>query len=211
MFIDADDFGVNFIGMKTLEKIEEMLKVYHSNGVSNVVVDLRGKGINKEYSEFLAYLKHTYKCKFRGIGNKKYDIEAYIMTGYFIKQKMGVSRYVEWFQRRVEQADFPLMILDNRLNDYRIVPMNIIQPIEFDANYFYYNVIKTQYLEPVYMERALTEGVNIFTRDSIRVEDIADARQGFRFAGTYRERCIIDIFEDILTGRARGYMESDVG
>lgn len=211
MRIDIDDFSVKIVGMKTLELVADKLKEYKEDGITGVTVDMRGRGINQEDAKFLAKMKYDTDCKYKGIGHKEEDIEVYLMTGYFLKDSMGSKNYVKWFKRQVEIADFPLLIRDNRLTDYKIVPMNIIQPLKFDGVYFKYKLIKPQYLEPKDLEQALRSGKNIYTVESIRVEEIGYNREGFRFAGTYEERLMLDIFEDIITGRVEGYTESPVG
>lgn len=207
MRMDVDDLGVNVIGIKTLDYIEKTLEEQKEKGVTGIVVNFKGKGINPEYTEKLARMKYEYGCKYLGEGNKKYDIDAYIKTGYFIKEKMGRVAYLRWLKRQVEQADYPLMIRDNRMKAIRTVEMNIIQPLKFDDRYFYFNVIKPKLLEPEDLELAIAEGEEIYTKETILIEDLLDLNEGFRFAGTFQERCILDVFEDIITERVTGYRE----
>jgi len=204
--IDASKYARNFVGRKTFESIKKDIKKLHSEGIKDICVNLEGKSISQEYTKFVAEMIYEYECTFKGLGNKEPIVEAYLYTGYFIKEYLGPGEYVKWFRKQVEGSDFPMMILDNRLGNKRLVTMNIIQPVRFDERYFYYNIIKPVYLEPGTLEQAIIDQEDIYTRESINIVDIATEAIGFRFASTKKERTMLDIFEGILSGKLKGFV-----
>lgn len=200
------DYAKTYAGKKTVNTIKEKLQEYKDKGITGVLIDLEGIAMSSEYSKELADMVYTYQCTFNGLGNKEQLVEAYLYTGYFIKETKGAKEYLEWFKEQIETADFPLMILDNRLSCKRLVALNVIQPIKFEKNYFHYDVIKPKYLEPETLEKAIKNKEDIYTRETIHVTDIPKEETGFRFACTDQERIQLDIFEAIVSHKLTGFM-----
>lgn len=198
MLIDIEDYSVNIVGMRTLEMIERRLEEYLEQGKDGVIVDLRDRGINKEYNEYLAKLQYKYKCIYRGIGNKEHEIDAYLKTGYFLKESMLREEYAYWFKEKLEESRMPLIIRDNRLRDTKLVSYNVVKPIKFTEDLFHYYIIKPQYLEPEDLKKAIEDGQDIFTKETTLIGDIGRKLEGFRYAASYKEYVILDIFKGIL-------------
>jgi len=203
--IDVGKYVDTYVGRYTLDRVEEDIQKELEKGNTEIVVNVTGLSINQDYTYLIASMVNKYGCDFKGIGNKRDEVEAIINTGAFIKKELGVEKYIKLFINLVELGDYPLMIRDNRLKAGRIVTMNVIQPIMFDDKYFYFNVIRPQYLEPIYLERAIQQGEKIYTRDSISLYDIAKYVEGFRIASNKDERYMLDLFESVITGDAWGF------
>lgn len=198
----------NYAGKQTLDRIEERLKKENKKGKFGVVVDLGSIPMRKEFAVDVARMIDSYKCKFINLGEKEEEVDAYIATGYFIKEKLGNVKFGERFKRLVEMSDFPLMIKDNRLKGDELIKHNVIQPISFNNSYFHYNVIKPHLLEPGYLEKACWyENKNIFDKESIHMADLGDKLEGYRFANSEQERTILDVFTGVIDGTLKGFYE----
>ncbi|MBT3123336.1 MULTISPECIES: hypothetical protein [Bacillus] len=198
----------NYVGSKSLLAIENRVKKLTEEGVTGIVVDIDGLAMNEEFVPKVAEIMDSYNCRFEGLGEKEGLVDAYISSGYFLKRKMGVSKFVRWFRDMVEEANFPIMIMDNRLAGDELIIMNVVQPMRFDDKYLYYRVIKPHLLEPASLEKAVTEGQNIWSNRDIRLVDLAKEDVGIRFAANLRERTMLDIFSGIIDKSLKGFLES---
>lgn len=199
--INVRDYVGTYIGSYTINKVREEVEREYDKGNRDIKVNIEGLSMNKEYIYDIADMIDLYGCSFIGIGNRKEEVDAMINTGVFIKENLGSEEYVNWFREQVEKADYPLMIRDNRLKNNRDTTMNVIKPIIFDNKYFYFDVIRPTYLEPVYLEDAIEQGENIYMRDSVNLVDISKKDEGFRFASNEEERYTLDIFDSIISKR----------
>jgi len=203
--IDVKTLAKTNVGRPTLDKIEAIIQEEMEKGNTDIVVDVYGLSINEGYTISIADMIEKYNCTFKGLGSKEETVEVLINTYAFVKEKKGVEGYIKWFKQMVENADYPLMIYDNRVKGNKMVDMVLVQPLIFDNTFFHYNVVRQQYMEPVYMEEAVRTKQNIFTRESIRLVDLVKIEEGFRFASNEEERYILDIFEDILSENYWGF------
>lgn len=197
-----------YVGKKTLEEIEKILKKEMKKGNIGIEVDLKDTSMRADFSLDIARMQYTYKCKFLNLGGKEDEIDTYISTGRFIKEKLGNVEYGRRFRRLVEMSDFPLMVKDNRGMGDELIQFNVIQPVSFDETHFHYNVIKPYLLEPGELEKAYWyENKNIWERESIHLTDIGEFNQGFRFANTVQEITILDILTGVIEGTLKGFWE----
>jgi len=206
--INVGEYVDTYVGRYTLDRVEEDVKKEIEKGNRDVVVNVVGLSINQDYTYLIASMENKYGCYFKGIGNKRDEVDAIVNTGAFIKKDLGVEEYIKLFIKLVELGDYPIMIRDNRLKVGRIVTMNVIQPLMFDDKYFYFNVIRPKYLEPIHLERAVQQDEKIYTRESISLFDIAKYEEGFRFASSEDERYMLDLFESVITGKAWGFEDN---
>lgn len=207
MVIDIQEFRVRIVGQETLNKIEEQLKEYKEQGKTGIVVDFKDRGVNQEDTINLARLKYKYGCIYKGIGSKKFDIDKYLKTGYFVKEDMGEDEYAKWLREKIEDAGYPLMIKDNRLQGDALERLNIIQPVSFDERYFHYKILRPKYLEPMELERAVKLGKLIYREELMGIREIGLKEEGIRFAGNRKERYIMDIFNQIINRQVVGFSE----
>lgn len=203
--IMASYYTNNYIGKQTLEAIKEDIKILKETGYKEIVVDLEDKSLGVAYVKEIAEMTHKNVCIFKGLGSKEQAVDAYLKTGYFLKEELGSKVYISKLKAFIEDADYPLMIKDNRLQYRPVTDMNIIKPVKFDNKYFHYQVIKPAYLEPILLEEAVLNDEDIFTNESMHILDIPLEETGLRFAADKRERTLLDVFEGVLNSTITGF------
>lgn len=189
------------LGLNTLEQLEVTLK---ERGLPTKV-DVTQSSFEKQFSPHLAKLMIVYNCEYIGLSmEREEELESIIQTGWFLKENLGPKEYGQWFKRMIEQADFPLMILDNVLA--RKTPKyQVVQPLSIENDRLRYRKLKPSYTEPKVLERALMNDVDIWVTDTIHYLDLSDKTFGLRFACNVKERAILDILSNILSGRLKGF------
>lgn len=204
MIIKLDDFTDGFyIGQSTLDLVEDFVSKEFKKGNKQIIIDCSNPkfSIRKEFLLSIAKIEEYYNAKFYGLQSKEEIVSSIRNSGFFTKDKIGNLEYGKKFRKIVEMADFPLMIKDNRNIEDKLIRFNVIQPISFDDNYFYYNTIKPYLLEPIKLEEACWKNNQpIWDENKIFISDIGDFNQGFRFASNKKERTILDIFTKIIEG-----------
>lgn len=195
------------LGMATLKDLEVKLKEFSVNQPEvKVNINLSNSSFEHKYTPELARLLLTYNCEFLGLSiEKESEIEAIIQTGWFVKENLDSSKYLMWLKEKIEIADFPLMILDNTL--LGVEPRYVIvQPLAFEKNVLRYRKLMSKYVEPCVLEDALSRGLPIWTTETKHALDLSDKLFGFRFASNERERAILTILSNILSGRLKGFI-----
>ena len=207
MFIDLNDIMKNttFFGKTSLIKLENKLKElrkYNETKTITIDVSTPSLSIRPEFLIEFARLSEYYNCEFIGLLDDKNDIiDSYINTGYFIKSSLGAKAYSELLKELITTLDFPLMILDNRLDKYNFIDYNIIQPIGFSKYKFYYKKLKPSLLEPRILEKACWENKEeIWSQEEIFISEMSDSNIGFRFAKSIKEKTILELYKKILDG-----------
>lgn len=192
--------GSVFLGKDSFYKLEENLKNYFNQDIT-CVVDVRDVVINDKLTLELARLKVLYGCEFIGLDDRTEVLDAYIDTYYFVKKALGRDGYKDWMIRRIQEADYPLMIKDNRLSK-RVLQsdMEIIQPIYVNEHTsdFSYKKIKSYYTEPINLMHGIKNGVDVFEQNSIPTYDLGLADVGVRFASNESELTTILLLKNIL-------------
>lgn len=195
------------LGMTTLKEIETQLKkLSDGRKETNVSINLSNSSFEHKYTPELARLLLTYNCNFLGISiEKESEIEAIIQTGWFIKENLDSSKYLLWLKEKIEIADFPLMVLDNTL--LGVEPRYVIvQPLAFENNILRYRKLLSKYVEPYMLEEALKIGNSIWTTETKHALDLSDKLFGLRFASNEKERAILTILSNVLSGRLKGFI-----
>ncbi|PGT89947.1 hypothetical protein [Bacillus thuringiensis] len=192
-------------GIKTLCWIEEKVVDAFNNGEEEIIVDFTGVTVSEKFIEMIAKLEAYYHVQLEGLGSKEGEVEAYVASMYFLKERLGVEMFVKWFEKRVAEADYPLMILDSRIEKGLQGTLSVIKPLYFHKTKFVYQRLQSRYLEPCALERAVEMREAIWVTESMSKVDIADKNVGLRFACNTRERTMLDIFEAILSKKVRGF------
>ena len=198
--------GLN--GLQTVQEIEQDLKKLSKK--YHVVINISETSFEKKFSPMLAKFLCLYDCEYTGLGaEREKEFQAIIQTGYFLKESMGTTKYLEWLQEKIEISDYPLMVLDTVLIKGSKVPYAIVQPMSFEKDYLRYRRLKPQYTEPYLLEEGILNNEDVWVTDTIHRLDLAQKDIGFRFASTRKEREIITILSNILSGRLVGFREGD--
>lgn len=209
-YIDISQYTKSYVGKKTLTDIERQLQEMQEQGVRHVIVDIKDYALRNDFNEDLARMEIVYGCVFEGIGDKRTQVDYLKETGYIHKQLIGRERYIERLRELIEMADFPLMVKDNRLEETTTLGLNIIQPIGFEGNRFYYNILKQRLTEPKALEKACW-----YTKEPIWEETYVDYYDmwensttcNFRFAKDKEERTILDLLSGIIAGEFKGFYQ----
>ncbi|MBE7114668.1 hypothetical protein FT641_19935 [Bacillus paranthracis] len=194
-------------GAKTIAWIEDKIKMAIANGDTDIRVDFSGVSVNENFVEDLAKLAAVHHVKLEGLGTKEGEVEAYVATAFFLKATLGVEAFVEWFEERVADADYPLMILDSRIKDGSEGTLGVVKPLYFQDNKLVYQRLQTRFLEPIELEKAVLSGEDIWITESMNKIDIADDKTGLRFACNSKERTMLDIFSGILCKKVKGFVQ----
>lgn len=207
-YIDISTYTKSYVGQKTLNDIEKRLKDLQEVGETGAIVDIKDYALRNDFNEAIARMELLYNCTFEGIGDKRIEVDIMKETGYIHKQIIGRESYIARLRELIEKADYPLMVKDNRLEENTTVALNIIQPIGFEGNRFYYNILKHRLTEPKALEKACW-----YTHEGIWEETYMDyydmwddnTRCNFRFAKDKEERTTIDLLSGIIAGKYRGF------
>lgn len=189
------------LGLKTLEKLELELK---SRGVPTEI-DVSDSSFEKQFSPNLAKMMVLYNCTYIGLSmEREEELESIIQTGWFLKENLGPKEFGAWLRNLIEQSDFPLMVLDNVVSN-KTPKYQVVQPISFENDRLRFRKLKPTYTEPKVLEKALMSDVDIWVTDTIHHLDLANKNFGLRFACNMKERAILDIISNILSGRLKGF------
>lgn len=194
-------------GAKTIDWVEDKIKMAVASGDTDIRVDFSGVSINENFISRLAELEAVHHVKLEGLGTKEGEVEAYVATAFFLKESLGVEAFVEWFEERVADADYPLMILDSRIKYGSSGTLGVVKPLYFQDNRLVYQRMQTRFLEPIELEKAVLSGEDIWLTESMNKIDIADEETGLRFACNSKERTMLDIFAGILSKKVRGFVQ----
>lgn len=206
--VNVIDVPKGLLGISTIEDIEKQLKKIHSDGqtIERVFVNLSNSSFEHIYTPELARLRVLYNCDYYGISiEKESEIDAIIQTGWFVKEHLGSSNYLMWLKEKIEIADFPLMVLDNTLLGLEPRYL-VVQPLSFENNVLRYRKLLAKYVEPSSLEYAIHSNLPIWTTETKHALDLADKQFGLRFASNDRERAILTIISNVLSGRLKGFV-----
>lgn len=193
------------LGNATIDWLEGQL-IKWNKGEKKVEVDVSQSSFAKEFSVELARLLVLYNFKFIGLSlERELYIDSVIQTGYFIKESKGPSGYFAWIKSKIEETDYPFMVLDNTLAD-KEPKLNIVQPLYFENNVLRYRKLLPKYVEPVELEKGLQDKETIWVTDTVHKLDLVDANFGLRFACNDKERAILDILSNIISRRLVGFI-----
>ncbi|PGR83732.1 hypothetical protein [Bacillus cereus] len=195
-------------GKKTLAGVSKRVAEAHQKGDENIVIDFTGVTVSEKFIEDLARLEALYHVQLEGLGSKEGEVEAYVASFYFLKKQLGVEMFVKWFEKRVAEADYPLMVLDTRIEKGSEGALGVIKPLYFHKTKFVYQRLQSRFLEPCVLESAVETGEAIWVTESVNRVDLADKKVGIRFACNTRERTMLDIFEAILSKKVTGFAEA---
>lgn len=196
--------------IKTLDWVEKRVEQAIANNEDKITIDFSGVAINDKFVPKLGELRSKYHVSLVGLGSKEDEIDAYVGTGYFLKEMMDIEEYTDWFIDRIKEADYPLMIMDNRVARNKDNTLEILQPLHFKENRLVYRKLKPAYIEPRSLEKALQEQVDIWRMDSLHRTDIANKETGLRFASNMQERTILDLIDGILNKKYTGFQMREV-
>lgn len=197
--------GGFYVGQLTLNTIEKFAKNLLEKENKRLIVSFKDedKVLRDVFLINVARLEEYYGTIFIGLYGKEDDVLCIRNSGLVIKDNMEDNMYIEKFKKAVEIANFPLMIRDDTRKKSEAVDLKVIQPIFFDENFFYYNSLKSSFIEPVKLQEEIQNNnskdkENIWDLNKVHLSEIASFDEGYRFASNLKERTILDIYNDIL-------------
>lgn len=204
-FTKTDNTGVGF------EKLFSQLEK-KGDTFDTIQIDFFNVTISKEFNPLMAKLIYDYHCELIGVSEERLTIiYSIINTGYFLKERMTPKEYSIFFRRLLERFDFPLLIKDNifynTLHYIKKKDYEVIKPLYFENNYFYYKKLKSYYTEPYLLEKALLENNNVWEISSIHVYDLQLEETGFRLPSNQIESDYLHFYNEILSRRIKGFYE----
>lgn len=200
--INVRDYTEVFVGQDTIKNIEQELINYEKQGIKGVEVNVDELPLRDDFNLDLARLELRYLCKFTGLADQKEGIIANIKdTGYLIKESIGGEAFSKKMKQLIMDADYPMMLIDNKGQGDELIPINVIQPFMFDNVNLHYYLLKPNLLEPRYLQKACwVDNETIWEQKKVFIADIGSKEFGIRFAKNEKERTILDIFSGIIDG-----------
>lgn len=191
----------NYIASKTLTELEQDVKTYRkAHPATPIYLDFNDTQMQDAFLKKVASICEYSNCECLGLGERYEDVRQFQQTGYFIAQHIGPQAYIKKFRAMVEQADFPLLVWDQRHKQFLIKRLAVIQPLIFTDTHFIFQELNGVYSQPHDLANALRTGAaDLFKRHEVHLTDLNTENYCIRFANNLQERSTLDVFEGILT------------
>lgn len=191
----------NYIAVKTLNELEQDVTAYRKkNPTEDIILDFSNTQMQNSHLMKVASICEYFDCACVGLGDRYETIKHIQQTGYFITQHMGHQKYLAKFRRLIEQADYTLLIWEQRKGSYLVPRLVVIQPIIFTDTHFVFQELNAKYSQPRQLQEAVSNGaLDIYKRHEVHITDMASEDYCFRFANNIQERTILDVLFGIMT------------
>lgn len=191
-------------GNLTLKKCKVILLNKKLNGDnSDIVIDLTKLTVRESMVKDIAKLSVEYGVSILGLKEHETLYNTLIVTNYFTKESMGKSNYSKMMKLLIIESDFPLMILDKRLqhlNEDIITEMFIIQPIAFSSKYFHFKQLKPIYTDISKLSK-MKDLEKVWSLEQIHLNELGSQDVSIRFTCNEMERYLLDLIQLTFEGK----------